>query len=418
MKIPTNKLQRHHCLFDTPFLLSYSAINRLFQCVSAGNVLDQEYAIELFDFGYEIFGSTAVLPIRGALAQRPDILHLFLGGSSVDVLMGHFKTLMVDPRISRIILDIDSPGGYVSPIAEFADMIFQARSQKEIISVINSLAASAAYWLASAAGNVLMNDKTAVAGSIGTYIAHIDISKMEEQEGIKTTEITAGKYKAVGSPHKPLSDTGKEVYQQQVDFYYAMFVEAIAKNRGLDISGLDAWAEGKLFIGEQAVKAGLADKIQSLSFFRQGVTMGDSQHHGTPLNPEITEAFLAANHPNLLASIKTQAYDEGKKLGIEQGQKAERARVMAIEKLEKSQAFEGFSAIFTKAKSEGLSEEETNKLLIREQVDRGVSLQGMKNDGTQAGSFTNAGDLDDAAHKAMLKDAVKRAEAAAGRRRK
>jgi len=392
-------------------LLATDAITELFRRVEA-NVIEEGMAAEVFDWGYRIENNTGILPIRGALAQRPDLIHMYLGGSSVDMLAQHFQELMADNSVGRIVLDIDSPGGYVSPIAEFASQIFAARDKKEIIAVVNSSAFSAAYWIASAAKEIVMNDATAAAGSVGVYIAHVDISKREEKWGYKTTEITAGKYKAVGSPYKPLSDEGRATYQERANYFYEMFVNAVAEYRNLDLTALETWADGKIFIGQQAIDVGLADRIGSFTSVIGANLMTEPQIAATPpvQAPNITEAYLAANHPQLLAGIKTASYEDGLKAGIEQGEKKERARVLAIEALEKSPVYEGFSDVFAKAKAEGLTKSQTNELLVSAQMERGIKQHDIRQDATQAGQYSGGAktgdELDEPETQAMLKNAV------------
>ena len=96
-------------------------------------------------------------------------------------------------------------------------------------------------------------------------MAHVDISGAEKQAGVKTTEITAGKYKRVASQYGPLTEDGRSDIQSKVDYIYSVFVDDVARNRGVDAAMVvKNMADGRVFIGRQAVDAGLVDGVATL----------------------------------------------------------------------------------------------------------------------------------------------------------
>jgi len=110
-------------------------------------------------------------------------------------------------------------------------------------------------------------------GSIGVLSRHIDTSQRELAMGIKVTDIAAGRYKAITSQHAPLSDAGRETIQNQVDAIYTVFVQDIARNRGTSTENVLAnMADGKVFVGQQALDNGLADSMATHSTKRNEVT--------------------------------------------------------------------------------------------------------------------------------------------------
>ena len=142
-------------------------------------------------------GYVAVIPIVGTISHRIQPMQETSGGISVLEIQREFRTMMAEPSVSTILLEIDSPGGAVPGIPELADEIFAARSKKRIVAVANSMSASAAYWLASAAGEVVVTPSGEV-GSIGVYAMHLDESVALEAAGLKPTFISAGKFKTNG----------------------------------------------------------------------------------------------------------------------------------------------------------------------------------------------------------------------------
>lgn len=212
---------------------------------------------------YRLEGDTAVLSISGFIASKVTIWAALGYEIATEQIEKNLQALLARDDVKRIILEVDSPGGEVDGIEPLSNVIFEARAKKEILALASPMAASAAYWLASSASQVFLASKTAVVGSVGVVMMHRDWSKLEEKFGIKTTEIYAGKYKRIASPYKPLSQEGEAYLKSQVDYMYSIFVEAEARNRGKSIEEVLAW-ESRLFIGSQAIDAGLADGITTL----------------------------------------------------------------------------------------------------------------------------------------------------------
>lgn len=213
--------------------------------------------------GYTIVDGVAVLPLTGVIAKRMNLFTQISGGTSTQIAMRDFVAAVNDPAVHSIVLLVDSPGGAVDGVEEFSDVIFSARGKKPVTALIDGVGASAAYWLASAASKVYVTGNTVATGSIGVVGTHVDYSQRDAKEGVKVTEITAGKYKRIASEHEPLSKEGRASLQEMVDTLYSVFVDAVARNRGASAESV-AGTEGKLFIGKQAINAGLVDGISTL----------------------------------------------------------------------------------------------------------------------------------------------------------
>jgi len=210
-----------------------------------------------------LIGSVAVIPVRGTLVQRANLMSDFSGGASVQRLTAQFRNALSDDSVSAILFDIDSPGGSVYGIQELADEIYSAREKKPIFAIANSLAASAAYWLGSAASEFVVTPSGDV-GSIGVIMAHTDQSRLDDALGVKVTYIHAGQYKAEGNPHEPLSDDAATFYQQRVDEYMDEFVSAVARYRGTTASDVRSnYGQGRVYGARQAQTLGMVDRIET-----------------------------------------------------------------------------------------------------------------------------------------------------------
>ena len=132
-----------------------------------------------------------ILPLSGVISQKQNMMTEYSGGTSTDVFGAWFDEAMADTSITSIVLDVDSPGGSVYGISELSRKIFNARGKKPIIAVANSLMASAAYWVASAADEIHVSPGGEV-GSVGVIAVHTDRSENNAKEGFNVTYITAG----------------------------------------------------------------------------------------------------------------------------------------------------------------------------------------------------------------------------------
>ena len=209
-------------------------------------------------------GAVAVLPLYGVIAQRAGLMTETSGGTSTEQFTRMFRSALADTQVGAIVIDVDSPGGTVNGVEELSAEIYAARGAKPIVAVANSLAASAAYWIATAADELVVTP-TGEVGSIGVLAAHEDDSAHFEQQGIKTTLISAGKYKVEGNPYEPLSDEARAYLQERVSDYYDMFVGAVARNRGAGIQAVrNGFGEGRVVGAKQAKALGMADRIDTL----------------------------------------------------------------------------------------------------------------------------------------------------------
>jgi ClpP class serine protease len=132
-----------------------------------------------------------------------------------------------------------------------------------VTAFVNDMAASAAYGLASAANEIVISP-TSIVGSIGVVMLHADRSGELAAQGVKPTLIFAGSHKVDGNPFEPLSDAVRADLQASVDVHYRQFLDTVAAGRGRKLTADMARAtEARTFIGTEAIRLGLADRIAS-----------------------------------------------------------------------------------------------------------------------------------------------------------
>ncbi len=243
--------------------------------------------------------ATGVISIRGTISQHAsgDLSSMMAGGTATEDVSDALKAMLADDSISKIVLDIDSPGGSSYGVSELANEIYQSRGKKPIIAVANSLAASAAYWIGSAADQFYVTPG-GIVGSIGVYAMHQDVSKMAENLGVKTTFIKAGKYKTLGNQFEPLSDEAIGRVQERVDYVYDQFINDVAQGRGVAASVVRAgFGEGDVLTAKRAKAEGMVDGVMTLEQvlarpFRN-VANGGARAEGDELGTEAEDELPA-----------------------------------------------------------------------------------------------------------------------------
>ncbi len=212
----------------------------------------------------KIDGAVALISVDGVLAQKMDMMSAMSGGTSYSALKASLHSALANEDVKAVVLDIDSPGGAVPGADELATEMRRLRGNKPIIAQVNSLAASAAYWLASSADEIVVTP-SGKAGSIGVYTAHDDVSVALARRGVKRTYISAGRYKVEGNETEPLGEEALAHIQESVNRSYGRFIDAVAAGRGVARSTVeDRFGQGRVFYAEELVDRGMADRIATL----------------------------------------------------------------------------------------------------------------------------------------------------------
>lgn len=287
---------------------------------------------------YQVVNGVAVIPVQGVVAKRANLFMDISGGTSTRLLVQAVTQALDDPTVHALLLDVDSAGGAVDGTQEAARQIFAARGGKPIVAYTDGMMASAAYWLGAAAERIYISGDTTEVGSIGVVATHVDYSKLEEARGIKTTEIVAGKFKRAASAYAPLSDIGRATIQEQVDHIYSVFVQDVATFRGVTPETvIKDMADGRIFLGRQAVERGLVDGVRSFdSLVSELATRhitGGARMSGTAAatTTVITQADLDKAVSDARTSSQKEGHDAGMKEGLKLGAEQERQRIKDVQ---------------------------------------------------------------------------------------
>jgi signal peptide peptidase SppA len=211
--------------------------------------------------GYSISsGGVAWLPVRDVLVRRAG--HIDADSTELES-YAHIglvlRLCIADARVNGVLLDIDSCGGESGGLFDLCADIRAAATVKPIWAIANDDCLSAAYGIASATGRIWIT-RTGSAGSIGVVALHTDQSGFDADAGVRFEYVYAGEHKTDFNPHEPLGADARALLQAEIDRLYGMFVGQVAAYRGLSPAAVAA-TEAKVFYGEDAVSAGLADDI-------------------------------------------------------------------------------------------------------------------------------------------------------------
>jgi len=224
----------------------------------------------------------AVIPIIGPIFPRATLFSSISGGTSISRLTAGLKAALEDPTVAGIVLSIDSPGGEVTGVSEFAQAVYDARGKKPITAYVQGMAASAAYWIASAADEIVLADVGEV-GSIGVVAAYSDDKEAQKKRGVVTHEIVSSQ-----SPHKRpdvSTEAGRAQVQEVVDAIAAVFVSTVARNRKVSEGMvLETFGQGALFVGQKAVGRKMADRVGTfdsvVQAFETKIAQQNQTHRG------------------------------------------------------------------------------------------------------------------------------------------
>lgn len=325
----------------------------------------------------DVRGTTAVIPVVGPIFRYANLFTDISGATSIEVLSTDFQQALTDPSVHNIVLNVDSPGGQASGVGEFADMV--RASSKPVTAYVGNMAASAGYWIAAAAHEVVIN-KAAEVGSVGA------VMRVMRDQSTNAIEIVSSQ-----SPLKRAgvdTEAGRAELQARVDALAQVFVESVASFRGVDVqTALEQFGKGGIKVGANAIKAKMADRLSSFEQVIAGLS-GSNQKRvsvmGVEANqnaPEITREYIAAQHPAIAEEFRKEGREsalEGADAIRAEGATAERARIQAV----REQSMPGHEALIETLMFDGVTtgEQAAVKVLSAEKTARGNRLDDLRAD--------------------------------------
>lgn len=169
-----------------------------------------------------------------------------------------------DKDVAAIILRIDSPGGsYVASDTIWREIV-RAKEKKPVVVSMSGVAASGGYFIAAPA-NAILADGATITGSVGVYAGKFVLSGLWDKLGINWSRVQSGANAGLWTSNAPFTPEQWQKFQQQLDRVYGDFIGKVAQGRKLDTAKVEAAAGGRIWTGQDAVNAGLVDRVGGLT---------------------------------------------------------------------------------------------------------------------------------------------------------
>lgn len=202
-----------------------------------------------------------IIDVSGSLVTNAPAFATMFGVLGYNVLKDTLVVAAQDPEIKHILLNIDSSGGSANGIDSVSELIKTISStHKPVTAFTDTKAHSAAYWIAAATDSISAT-RMADVGSIGVISVLTEYTKAMEKDGVTATVLRSGEFKALGSSMEVLTPEAKAVIQGKLDALYTEFTSHISHSRPGLSADTTQWAEGKTFLGKDAIGVGLVDNI-------------------------------------------------------------------------------------------------------------------------------------------------------------
>jgi signal peptide peptidase SppA len=249
---------------DRPWAITEAGLRQILEIAERANPTPEAVAAKLGrplenTRTVEVRDGVAVIPVTGPVFRYANLFTEISSAMSIEVLARDFNHALEDASVRAIVLNVNSPGGEADGVNELSRTIYEARGRKPIVAYVGGLGASGAYWLASAADQIVA-EESALLGSVGVVATFRDTRERDVKAGVVTYEIVSSQ-----SPLKrpdPATDSGRGQIQQIVDAQAEIFINAVARNRGVSPERVTSdFGQGGLLPAAQAVRAGMADRL-------------------------------------------------------------------------------------------------------------------------------------------------------------
>lgn len=272
-------------------------------------------------------GGVAMITIEGSLVNRGAWIGASSGLTSYEGISAQLTEATEREDVTSVILDLDSPGGEAGGTPNLGAQVRALRDKKPVMAVVNDMACSAAYWIASQASEIVVSETSAV-GSIGVISLHVNRAGELAQKGLAPTLIMAGAHKADGHPFGPLPEDVKADWQATIDALYGLFCNAVAGGRGEKLTAAAAReTEARVFYGRAAIKAGLADRVGS---FEATLAALKRRRPARAATTSPTGKGTRMSAENETTTITAEAHAAAVTEATKAGATAERARIKSI----------------------------------------------------------------------------------------
>ena len=265
--------------------------------------------------GLNVVNGVAKINIHGYLMQTVPYWWKIFGvnATGTDEVMSLVAEAISRRDVTKIVFDINSPGGTTVGSIQLADFISKNRgSSKQMVSEVYGECCSAALWIASQTNNIKATRDSSI-GSIGVYTVLYDDSKDFEEMGIKAYLVTTGKNKGFGSPGTEIKPENIEMIQNVIDSYGEMFIQSIMLGRKLSREKVEELADGSFWLAEEAKEKGLINNILEATKMEVKDQSSGVVSQSVTESPVSSTVDYKSENAKLLAKIQEMEENDKKK---------------------------------------------------------------------------------------------------------
>ncbi len=203
------------------------------------------------------------IPVFGVIAREGEDGWLGPQQNKIDLILHEIQAAKNDDDVKAIILEVDSPGGGITPSDEIYNALMDFRDSDEsrrIVVFMRDLAASGGYYV-SMAGDWLIAEPTAVVGSIGVIMQSLNWKLLSEKVGVRDVTIKSGANKDLLNPFIDTPPEQLAMLQGMIDSMYNHFLGIVQDARPIEAETLKTLADGRIFDAKEALDLQLIDQI-------------------------------------------------------------------------------------------------------------------------------------------------------------
>lgn len=252
-------------LCQESLLTNYLRPERVAMVNAQPELVDEQIRVISSRDELQVVNNAAIIPIHGPIEYKLSFWGWLYGGCSSQKILAQYEQAVNDSQVTKVIFDIDSPGGTYVGMPECGKTLFDMRGQKPTVAVVNPMCASGALWLGRSVEKMVILG-SGDAGSIGAITMVQTYVEYFKMLGVEHWIARAPELKALGTPYEEIAEEFKEHARERIEEIAEEFIDWIAKTTGVrrNIVAND-FGRGRMLKASEAVDVGLCDAIGSLS---------------------------------------------------------------------------------------------------------------------------------------------------------
>lgn len=219
----------------------------------------------------------ASLPLFGPIFPRSNMMTDMSGATSLAILAADLRKLDADQSVRHIVIVSDSPGGAVTDVAAFGQLVASLKTPTTVF--VSGLCCSAAYWIASQAGQIVA-DQSALIGSLGVLMSG-SVQEQPDMAGNREIHITSS-----NAPDKRpdlSTEEGRETIRVMIDGIEDVFLKNVAAGRKTTLSTVKRdYGRGGTMIAREAKEIGMIDRVEPGGLNALLTRLGSGRRPTTP----------------------------------------------------------------------------------------------------------------------------------------